>query len=243
MFRDRSSRPAAGRRTLWCACMAMGTLVCVAACGGSVAAAGAPSQSATRPALPKVGDHAPEEVKGLPILARGTLRGGGRFVLYAEPGETHGGRLLYTAGVAIGDPVRYQPSPEAVSQAGEVKEGLVWGGSRGVSLSSSRDSRVRIVMATESGCIGPHPFLIVYGVVGSAKERVIAEAHGETQAFRNVAVPRKLGNVGRFVYAKMKPGKYRVIFERANGRIVRSVSVGSVVHGPLCTRYRSGKTR
>ncbi|MHB1859190.1 MAG: hypothetical protein ACYCUM_03600 [Solirubrobacteraceae bacterium] len=175
------------------------------------------SRVAAGGSLPNVGRfRAPEDVKGIPVLATGRLPGDGRFAFYAEPHRVHGtGRLYYILMNATAEPAADEPQPVPLSH---VVDGMVWGHGGGAALEAYYYGVQQISIIYE--CVGSYPFALAYGRMRNARNTITASSDGRTVRFKKAVIPARLHPDGVLVYALLPPGRNDVVTRTLGGRVV-----------------------
>jgi hypothetical protein len=167
--------------------------------------------------LPSVGRfQTPEEVKGIPILAKGRLPGGGRFVIFAEPHRDKADNTVYyTAMLAHAEPTRY----EAKIPQPHIRDGMVWGKSGGVEIEHQRGT-IAVSMVSAEGCTGLYPHTIIWGLVKNKRVTVTAYRGKKVVQFTKVRLPARLHASGELVYALLPFGRQDLVVAREGDRII-----------------------
>lgn len=204
------------------ACWTVTMLVCgalVAACGSSHGTSASLNARKTV-SVPKVGlRQSPEEVKGIPVLARGPLPGGGKFVVFLEPSWANKDAFIqYSLMIGTAEPIKYEPSQIPPSH---VHKDMVWGGAGG-RMVVGREGGAAVTMTTIEGCVGPYPNKIAWGLLKSRLDTVTAYTGGRSISFRVAVLPQQLHAAGVAVYASLPP--------RSGGRIVTRAPDGTTVN-------------
>lgn len=175
------------------------------------------SHAADAEQLPNVGRfQAPEEVKGISILAKGRLPGGGRFVIFAEPHMDKTDKTVdYTAMLAHAEPTRYERN---IPQA-HIRDGMIWGKSGGVELEHQRGT-VAVSMVSAEGCTGLNPHTIIWGLVENPRVTVTAYKGNKTVQFTKVRLPVWLHASGELVYALLPFGRQDLVVAHEDNRTI-----------------------
>ncbi|HEV7942468.1 MAG TPA: hypothetical protein VGP17_06670 [Solirubrobacteraceae bacterium] len=181
--------------------------------------------------VPKVGmRQSPEEVGGIPVLARGTLPGGGKFVIFLEPYKANKSKSIeYSLMLGKAEPVNYEPpnSPRRF-----VHKGMVWGKTGG-DMVVGYEGGGTVMMTIIDGCTGPYPDRVAWGLLKARRDIVMAYTDGRVIRFRTAALPRHLDAAGVVIYALLPP--------RANGQIITRAPDGGVVYKESLPKSSEGK--
>lgn len=169
--------------------------------------AGGCGVSGPRKGIESVKSDAPVARMGR-VLARGTLPGGGRFIVVLTSSVER--RIAYYAE----EPARYGASHNR-------QHGLVRGGAGdGVRLSAPLHAPLEINVY--QSCVGPYPYALAFGMLHNAHNSVTAYANDKSVKFAKAELPSSLRSRGTLVYALLGPGQNRIITRTIAGEIVSS---------------------
>jgi hypothetical protein len=110
----------------------------------------------------------------------------------------------------------YVDEKAELSDMGSTSTGsVVWSESN-----SNNPSKERLFVAhTSEGC-EPHPFELVYGLLSTTKDTVLARLAGRLEALHRVAVPPQLHTSGMLVYGAFSTLPTELVVHDARGRTV-----------------------
>jgi hypothetical protein len=132
-------------------------------------------------------------------LVRERIPGGPPFSVSAEHGESGEGRF----GLTVGIEAPGKPGPDV-------------GGSSSFTTVPKERSALAVQMST--GCVGAHPYNIVYGLLRSPGGTAIAHSPGHVSILRHVAIPGYFHAGGELVYAVLPWKPDHVIARTAHGK-------------------------
>lgn len=208
-------------------CWTIGALVCassIVACGKAAHQAAVTRVQKQTIDVPKVGLwQSPEEVQGIPVLAKGVVPGGGKFAIFLEPSEADNGKSIeYSLMIGKAMPVKYEPFHPPPSH---VRDGMLWGKAGG-RMVVGEDSDAAVIMTIIDGCTGPYPHRVAWGLLKARRDTVTAYTDHRSIRFRTAALPRQLRVAGVAVYASLPPRSGgKIVTRTANGRVVNEESL------------------
>jgi hypothetical protein len=150
-------------------------------------------------------------------LARGRLTHGGEFIIIAKQYQYHG-KMEYGLGEYTEEPVKYAPGAVGgrLSKHGMVPDTSSSGGAVEMRFSVRRVLEI----IAGSGCVGPYPYGLAYGMLHDARDTVTARTSDKTVIFKKAVIPASLHADGVLVYAVLPPGQNDVVTRTPSGRVV-----------------------
>lgn len=186
----------------------------VSACGQSVRNAKTSPTVDVAIKLPKVGRlEAPEDVPGIPILAKGILPGGGKFVIYAQPHRAATGRqVTYSAMLGTSEPAKYAPP--------NLRNRPPWGKAGGIEM-NNRWMRGLQMDVTEE-CDGPYAYNFAWALLRNIDDSMTARLAKGNIRFKTTVIPARLHPFGALAYAVLPEGSAgrEVVIRTPSGRVV-----------------------
>lgn len=175
----------------------------LAGCGGATVPR---LRSGTRTALEGLGGSPSNAIP----LARVQLPGDTVFTVVSIPCGLNKSKGCYRLGEEMDEPTRYSHSlrrrPILVGTGSQISDPSV-------------GERALLFLQGRTGCIGPYPFSVAYGILQKPHDTVIVRGGNRVVKFKKAMIPSFMHPHGVLVYALMPPHAAEVVVRTPGGRV------------------------